>query len=386
MNILFITPSIPSQFHRRRSLDILTCLSRVHGVYLVSLAASEQVDTREIAPFCKKMQFVYQSRLRSFLLCALYLFSSLPLEVAYCRNKKMNAAIRDIVNRNAIDVIYIKRLRSAQFVDADITVPCVLDTTDAMSLFYERAYHSAKWLKKILFWEEWTKYRMYEHALFARFKNWIVCSPVDISYLQQQAPSDVLFHYVPNVVDTDWYRATSISPKTHTILFSGLMDKFVNIEAAHYFIQEIFPFILQKFPDTKLSIVGPNPPHSLKKLISKNIIVTGHVADIRDSIAQSAVVVCPIKTGTGTRFKILQAWSIGRPVVTTSAGVEGLDAQDCHDLLIRNTPQDFAEAVCTLFTNHELANHLVKNARTLVGTTYSLHSMDNAIHHAFTTL
>lgn len=372
MNILFITPSPPSRFHRIRALNLIKYLSRSHKIYLASLTDQRNPDPTEFTPYCQKIDLIYQSKIRSLLACLLFSFTPVPLEVAYCRNRKMNEAVQEIIKKKSIELIYIKRLRSAQFVDSTIRVPIIIDTTDAMSLFYRRAFRNAPWYKKLLFWEEWLKYALYEKKMFARFRVWIASSPEDIVYLKNRAPSGTQFSLIPNGVDTNFFQRTTQSPEKHSLLLSGLMDKFVNSETVHFFVRDILPKIRIKIPDVLIYIVGPNPLRSVKRLASKNILVTGEVPDIRTYIARCEVVVVPIKTAAGTRNKILQAWAMGRPVVTTSRGLEGLEAEEGKHVLIGDNPEEFAEKVVSLLRNQEIKEPLIHNGFHIVGEKYSM--------------
>jgi len=343
-----------------------------HKIYLVSLTFERENDTKEYEPFCQELKLVYQPKAKALANSALFLFTPVPLEVAYCRNKKMNSTVKEMMKEKRIDLIYIKRLRAAQFVDPETTIPVVLDTTDAMSRYYREATKSAPWYRKPLFLEEQFKYRLYEKRMSRAFKNWVVCSPVELEYLKRRTSADVKFFLVPNGVDTDFYTPTDFAPERHSILLSGLMDKFVNIEAAQYFIKDILPAILEKIPDVKLYIVGPNPPLSLRKLARHNIIITGGVEDLRGYISRSKVVVVPIKTGTGTRNKILQSWAMARPVVTTSKGLQGLKAIDNEHVFVADDPKLFADKIIMLLKDDTLQKELIQNSLKLVEEKYAM--------------
>lgn len=386
MNILFITPSLPSRLHRIRALNLIKYLSRSHKIYLASLAYQKNPDPTEFAQYCQKIELVYQSKIRSLLNCLIFLFTSLPLEVAYCRNRKMNEVVREMIKKHSIELVYVKRLRSAQFVDTTIPIPVVLDTTDAMSLYYARAAKNAPRYKKILFWEEELKYRLYEITMLKKFKNWILSSAVDIEYLKEFTPPRTKLFLIPNGVDTEFYKPSADEPKKNTILLSGLMDKFANIEAAEFFFEEIFLKIQGKIPDAKVYVVGPSPPRKIKRYTSEHIFITGAIPDIREYITQASVVVVPIKTGAGTRNKILQAWSMGRPVVTTSKGAEGLEASRKEHVLVADDPDDFAKKVVSVLQNKNLANQLVGAGYQIVRQKYSMENIVRSLNDLFVSL
>lgn len=372
MNTLFIAPALPSRLHRIRAYQLIQYLSKYHRIYLLSLGWKE-TDTGldETEHFCTRFEIIQKKKYIGLFNAGRFLFSLLPLEVAYCRDSAMNKKVSECIRKYQIDVVYIKRLRAAQFVQ-HCPVPVLLDTTDAMSLFYRRAAQAVPWYQKPLYYEEAVKYRWYEKKMLQKFKHWIVSSPVDAAYLRALAPSDTSIHVVPNGVDTEYFSPRDGATEKHTILFSGLMSKFVNIEAARFMAEEIFPLILKKVPDAKLKIVGPNPTRKIKKLAGPHIEVTGLVSDLRDYIAGAEVVVCPVKTGAGTRNKILQAWAMKKPVVSTTAGAEGLDYNVGTSILIADTPDDFARKVVSLFKDTALRDRIAEGGLALVREKYDM--------------
>lgn len=374
MNILFITPSVPSRFHRIRAFNFIKYLGARHNLHLLTLSFTKTWDSKEIEPYCSSITTIHQSFLHSFVNCFCSLFFPVPMEVAYCHSKKMERAVGEMIVRFSIDLIYIKRLRSAQFVSPEIVCPVFLDTTDAMSLYYGRAMQRASFSHKLLFFEEWFKYRIYEKKMLRRFHRWIVCSEVDKKYLEIIAPPETKIFCIPNGVDSEMFHPREVVSERHTVIFSGLMDKFVNIEAAEYCIRNILPLIFREVPRAKLYIVGPNPSWRLQRCAvrDRRIIFTGLVDDLGAYIARSEAVLCPVKTGAGTRNKILQAWSMGRPVVTTSLGLEGLEAIDGVHVLVADTPEKFAQCILRLFKDSFLKKTLTKNCLRLVQEKYSM--------------
>ena len=204
-----------------------------------------------------------------------------------------------------------------------------------------------------------------------KFKNWIVCSPIDADYLKEQLPSDVAVSVISNGVDTEYFTPVTSSPEPDTLLVSGLFTKFVNIEAARYFVRDVFPLLRTARPELMLYLVGPASA-TVRKLAGPNVIVTGEVPDLRHYVARASVICVPVLTGAGTRNKILQAWSIGRPVVSTPQGLEGLAGKDERDLLVATTPQDFAEKILRLLTDAVLYQRLVANGQKIIISTYAM--------------
>ena len=225
-----------------------------------------------------------------------------------------------------------------------------------------------------------------------RIKNWIVCSEIDQKYLQRLR-SDVNIHVVQNTVDTDYFsRLKYLSlrgPRAsrggrsnlknreiasllevarndipHSLLFRGLMDKPVNIDACLFFVKEILPKVKQDIKDVKLFIVGPNPHRLIRKLHNeKDIFVTGFVKDVREFIEKTNISICPVRIGAGTRHKILQAWALSRPVVSTTTGAEGLLYKKDKNIAIADSREEFAKEIISLLKNRRKYDKLALNGR-----------------------
>lgn len=191
---------------------------------------------------------------------------------------------------------------------------------------------------------------------------------------------------IPNGVDLDHFRPSDITPEKHTLVFVGMMTYVPNYDGVQYFLDDIFPGILSVQPDTKIYIVGKNPPASIVKRANKNIIVTGFVDDVRPYIQKASVYVVPLRMGGGTRLKIVEALSMKKPIVTTSIGCEGIDVMNRESVLIADEPKQFAESVIELFRDQKLADQLTQNGYELVHQKYGWDSVGHKLDEAYKTL
>jgi glycosyltransferase involved in cell wall biosynthesis len=156
--------------------------------------------------------------------------------------------------------------------------------------------------------------------------------------------------------------------KKNTLIFTGSFKYHTNYDAMLWFVQDIFPLILNQLPDTQLIITGDHAGKSLPS--EKNIKLTGYVDDIKSLIASCAVSIAPLLDGGGTRLKILEAMALGTPVVSTSKGAEGLDIANSEDILLADDPADFADWVIRLLRDEQLHDKLAKNAKTKAQKSY----------------
>jgi glycosyltransferase involved in cell wall biosynthesis len=403
MNILFVTPSLPTKLNRIRSFCLIKTLSKNHRVHLLSLSKEKNHHSsfEEIKPLLSSVNIVYKSQFHSMIDCLLGIFSKKPLEIIHDKCKKMEDELYKIVSQEAIDLVYIKRLRSLQYLNKikrDFkNVKIIVDTTDAMSLFYYKLYRAQNrfsWLSKIFYYTEYKKYKDYEKKYLQEIHTVISCSEVDCKYLEKITGRNI--SYVPNVAlepkqnekntspTPDYYNSHLQANIKYDVILSGLMNKFVNIEAVRYFMNEIEPLIRKTLPDLTVLIVGPKPTKCIKRYAKSNsVIVTGHVPSLDEYIEASKVVICPVKTGTGTRNKILQAWSLKKPVVSTSEGAQGLDTST---LLIGDNPQDFANAVIKLLNDPDLAKNLGEKSKECQLNKYSEKVMEGKLTEIFNDL
>jgi glycosyltransferase involved in cell wall biosynthesis len=153
-------------------------------------------------------------------------------------------------------------------------------------------------------------------------------------------------------------------------MFIGNMGYPPCVDAVLYFCKEIFPLIRRRISAAELWIVGRDPRPEVLQLDGDGVHVTGQVEDVIPYYRQSAACVVPLRAGGGTRLKILEAMALGRPVVSTTIGCEGLDVVDGEHLLIADNPAQFAEKTVRLLTDRQLYQHISTRGRELVETCY----------------
>jgi len=153
-------------------------------------------------------------------------------------------------------------------------------------------------------------------------------------------------------------------PERNEVLFVGSMDYHANSDAVVEFAHKTWPAIVAQHPDWRFVVVGRNPPAEVRALTDlRNVTVTGTVDDVRPWYRSAFVVVVPLRTGSGTRLKILEAMAAGVPVVSTGLGAEGLEVTDGRDIILAETPEETVEAVQSLFRSPELWRRLAEAGR-----------------------
>ena len=186
---------------------------------------------------------------------------------------------------------------------------------------------------------------------------------------------------VPNGINIQYYADLKanvhVLPKQlnhqHTVIFIGSFGYYPNKMAAKWLLDEIFPAIQKRYPESRLILAGSSPTSEMQSKMKANskVTITGRVEDLRPYLSSASVVLIPLKHGGGTRLKILEAFAAGRAVVSTSKGAEGLSVVDGQHLLIRNTTDDLVNGVCDLWESEVLRLSLIQKAYELVKSTYS---------------
>jgi glycosyltransferase involved in cell wall biosynthesis len=210
-------------------------------------------------------------------------------------------------------------------------------------------------------------------------------SEIDGEFIRQLYCADTPVAIVQNGVDTEYYLPDVQSAVCPTeLVFVGTMNYPPNDEAALYFCGEIFPLILDGNPSVTFSIVGKDPSIEVLRLARrKNISVTGFVPDSRPYMAAASVVTVPLLSGSGTRLKILEAMAMGKAIVSTSIGAEGIEYNDGKDILIADTEQAFAEKVLYLLSYPAIALEIGENARRLVEEKYAWKILSDKMDSAY---
>jgi glycosyltransferase involved in cell wall biosynthesis len=203
------------------------------------------------------------------------------------------------------------------------------------------------------------------------FDRCTTVSEVDQQLLMKANPR-LHIDVIPNGVDIEKYQPLPLPPPnvTPSLMFIGSMDYPPCVDAVLYFHSEILPLIRQAINPVELRIVGRDPSPEVLKLNGSGVHVTGRVEDVVPYYRECSVCVVPLRAGGGTRLKILEAMALGRPVVSTTMGCEGLDVVDGEHLLIADTPEQFAESTVRLLSERHLSQDICANARKLVEARY----------------
>jgi glycosyltransferase involved in cell wall biosynthesis len=205
----------------------------------------------------------------------------------------------------------------------------------------------------------------YEREALRRFHHIIAVSEADKQQMLGMDPTCSI-SVVPTGVDTEKYQVfPSAGGDPPRIVFTGSMDWEPNIDAMEWFCHEIWPTILRKNPQAKFQIVGRNPHARVKLLASGTVEVTGTVPSVADYLREAAVVIVPLRIGGGTRLKIFEAMAMGKALVATTIGAEGLDVTSGENCILADDPRSFGDSILTLLMDVQLRRKYEKAAAAL---------------------
>jgi polysaccharide biosynthesis protein PslH len=217
---------------------------------------------------------------------------------------------------------------------------------------------------------EYARYRRFERSWWPRVGCCVVTSEREAPVVRACAPNTPVA-VVPNGVDVEQFRPVACDVEPHTLVFNGLLTYRPNMDAAQFLLDEVWPLVLRRYPHARLVIVGGGPDQELRRLRSRGVEVTGHVPDIRPYLARAAVVGVPLRIGGGTRLKVVEGLAIGKAMVSTSLGCEGLAVRDGEHLLLGDDAASFAARVLELFANPAQRDRIGAAGRRLVEQRYS---------------
>ena len=379
MKILFVTtglPYPPDSGVRIPTYNFIRELSKRNEVYLFSLIHSEKEKNfiKNLKPICRQ---IYISELKlpgvaeKIRIKDIFgIFSKLPLSIERRESKPAKQELLKVIKENKFDVIQIEQTAMTEYGKLVTNIPTVLATRDIVSQMIKRqSLNEKNLIKRKIIYYEYRKMLNYEKRVQGNFKKILAVSQKDKDFFTANSISNEKIAVVPNGVDINRFCPTEMT-SDNTLLYTGDMNYFPNFDAVQYFYQKILPIILnQKM--MKFLIVGNAAKMRRNIRNDKNLELIGHVEDTRPYFRQATIVVVPLRVGCGTRFKILEGMAMGRPVVSTSIGCEGLEVTDGENILIADKPKDFAHSVIKLLDDKSLWNKLAQNGRKLVEEKYS---------------
>ena len=358
--ILYLTTRLPFPVIGGDKLRIHNILKQLklkgHKITLVSLVTSE--DDLEACyknnDFFDELIPVKFDKKLAYLNAVKAVFNDKPFIVEYFYSKTMQKVVDKLIKENNFDIITGYMIRIAPYLEKHKNKNIIIDFVDAVSMMYERRIKNVQSLwDKFKIGIEYLKVKNYEKKCSKIYKMQTVISQADKNYIEQFAGKSNI-KIIGNGVDTEFYKPIDF-PKQNKICFVGSMQYIPNSEAAIYFATKVFPLVKKEIPDAKFKIIGANPRKDLFDAVKEinGIEITGRVDDVREYMKDCKVSVCPVKIAGGIQNKILEAMSMGIPVVTTPEGAEGINASE--DILsVANSNEEYVQKVIQIMQDESL--------------------------------
>ncbi len=399
MKILFLSQIVPYPPHGgvlQRGYNVLRELGRHAEVHLLAFVhadllpgeAEREQSRRALGAFCKSVEFfplwVKKSRWHLRQALGMSALSSLPYSAIAHRSAAYMHRVAEIRNAVPFDVVHVDTIALHQFVGPGPAVPTALTHHNIeSSLMGRRAQVESGQLARRFLQRESDKLKAYESAVAPLYDVNIVMSTADQRLLESHVPG-VRTAVVPNGVDVDYFRPDP-DRQTPALVYAGGMNMFANRDAVMFFLKDIWPQIVAEAPETRFFAIGQDPPPELLALAARDprIVVTGYVADVRPHILDASVYVVPLRVGGGTRLKVLDALAMGKAIVSTSIGCEGIEVEPGRHLAIADEPREFARATLALLGDRAARLSLGRAARELAEKRYAWPAIGHRLFEAY---
>lgn len=392
MNILFLSqiiPYPPDAGPKVKTWHVLRYLAgQGHAITLLAFVRPEEMaHVQSLHEVCRRVETVpiTRSRLRDVGYLLKSQLSGRPFLVERDDLAAMRRAVTAALRREPFDVVYCDQLTMTQFVR---TLPPgsgarrIFDAHNATWAITERMGANAPLPLRAVLALETRRIVRYESAIVRGFEHTLAVTDIDRdALLHAVAATDgaaaaaahaARIVTVPITIDTERYRPIPRPNPGPAIMTLGTLHYPPNADGIRWFVDDVLPLVRARIPDATLTIVGKNPPADLLRRAQHDpaVTVTGYVPSLTPYMAAAGTLVVPVRAGGGMRVRILEAFACAMPVVTTTVGLEGIDAVPGRDVLVADTPADFADAVVRLLQDDALNRRLAAAGRALVTAVY----------------
>lgn len=414
MRVLFLTqiiPYPPDAGPKVKTWHVLRFLAESgHRITLVSFVRPEE------RPFVDRMREVCEqvhtipirrSRLSDLRYWLRSHLTGRPFLIERDDLRAMRATVTGLLEKEQFDLVHADQLTMTQFAplgrnttgslhgtDGESSPARVFDAHNAVWTIVERMRENAPLPLQPVLGLEARRIKAYEGRIVRTFEHTLAVTEPDRRLLAEAAAfahageaggADTI-RVIPIAVDTRQLPPARRRPGSTNILTLGTLHYPPNADGILWFGTEVFPRILTQMPDVTLTIVGKNPPPSLRALATQHpdsVEVTGYVPDLDPYMDAAALMVVPVRAGGGMRVRILEAFARAMPVVTTRVGLEGIEARDGEDVLVEDDPAEFAKAVLRVLQDDSLQARLAHNGRRLAESKYDWQVVLEDLHDLY---
>jgi sugar transferase (PEP-CTERM/EpsH1 system associated) len=393
VKLLFLTPQLPYPPHQGttlRNFNIVKQLAPHHPIHLLSFGTPAELEGSPLTQMCERVELAPLPRRATSRRVLETFVHPLPDMARRLASPALSDKLRQMTRENEYDVIQVEGIEMAgawletrstgqsnpQYATQVSTRRCavVFDDHNAEWALQQTASatdarNPRRWHAALYSGIQWRKLQAFERRVCLAADAVVAVSSADAAELAR-LDSRIRPRVIPNGVDVEYYvPSVEVCAKPlaeFSVVFTGKMDFRPNVDAAQWFADEILPLLRERIRLAHIAFVGQSPGPSVLALEHRpGIQVTGVVADVRPYIADAAVFVVPLRMGSGTRLKVLEAMAMGKAIVSTTFGISGIECTANRDVLIADTPGDFAAAIALLMRDRDRARELGLNARAL---------------------
>ena len=394
MNILFLTQILPfpqNSGPKVKTWNVIRYLCQHgHRITLVSFVRPEEMKyISALQGICQVVHAVpiYRSRIADIGYVVRSYLTNRPFLIERDDLQPMQQIVDKLVKEGEFDFIHADQLTMVQFaIRGASALPhkkpkVIFDAHNAVWTIVERMKENALWILKPVLAMEAKRVKQYEGELLKTVDHVLAVTDIDRECLENAFRSSKLQEYdrispitvIPIAVDTQKLQPVNRKVGSKNIVTLGTLYYPPNADGIRWFFNEVFPLVLKLVPDATLTIIGKDPPQDFIEMAERNastIRVTGYVPELTPYLEQSALMVVPVRAGGGMRVRILEAFAYAMPVVTTTIGLEGIQATLNRDVFVADTSMEFANSIIRLLENDSLQNQLSRNGRILAETKY----------------
>ena len=372
-------PFPPNKGDKVRSFHLLKYLAREYRIHLGTFVDAEE-DWRyvdEVKKFCYDTHFArLDSRIAKVKSLKGFL-SGQALTLPYYFDTGLQNWVAEKLNFALIEHAVIFSSAMAQYLPRTSIMTRVADLVDVDSDKWAQYARNKSWPVSWIYKREADRLLTYERQIAQDYDATVLVNEGEAALLKSLAPgSNARITHANNGVDTDYFSPSQVLenpyPKDDLVLaFTGAMDYWPNVDAAEWFVQEVFRTVKSKIPRASFYIVGARPDLRVKKLGEfPGVVVTGSVPDIRPYLAHAKLAVAPLRIARGTQNKVLEAMAMAKTVIASEEAAQGVSAEAGHELIVAKNPSQFILHITTLLQGAH-SNLIGDQARSRVVKDYS---------------
>lgn len=390
MNILFlsdIVPYPPNTGIKIRTFNIIKELfNNGNNVYLIAFNHRVFINTdseknrciSELEKICKIVKiFDIPSDINNIKKYSLYiknLFTCKPYRVQRYFTSNCIDILTEWVKKYNLDICHMDKTEFYIYAKYIVNIPIYVTNHNVESdLMRQRASKEINIARKVFSYLQWKKTQSYEKYALERVSGYITCTEEDRIMIERKYNINTPAIVIENGVDCEYYKNQNCCDKTYFLIIGAQnKESTANYDATMYFLHYIWPLVKKENNSIELKIVGRNVDRKIIKLacLDPSIEIVGYVEDERPYISNARALIVPLRIGGGSRLKILTAFGMGKAVISTSKGAEGIAYTNNHNIVIADSPEEFARAILRLYWSKELAARYGHNARSLVESRY----------------